>query len=74
MAAIYPAGKFDLYWQGNDKMTSLNWYDSPERFRSDPAPFAGALQEYYTDFSVNAPGGGKILLIKSQLPNRQRIM
>ena len=30
-------------------MTSLNWYDSPERFRSDPAPFAGALQEYYTD-------------------------
>ena len=30
-------------------MTSLNWYDSAERFRSQPAPFAGALQEYYTN-------------------------
>ena len=30
-------------------MTTLNWYGSPERFRSQAAPFAGALQEYYTD-------------------------
>ena len=29
-------------------MKTLNWSDSPERFRSNSTPFAGALQEYYT--------------------------